>query len=1017
VFHYTLTATGNGHIYHLNDIVILPPGLTFLDDTVYFHSTSQNLAPIISGDTLAWHFDSIPWIRDSLHAASIMLTIRAVVGCDYDETPPVISSTDATSYCGLQIHDNLTPSPRPLLGDHCNPHCLFADIGPRDTTLCIGDTLILHANASGGHPPYTYLWLPDSVTTDSIVIVASTTQGYSLTLTDSIGQTYYDEIRVNVSECLCTRADIIIPDSTYSHTLGAGYSNHSVIITGTFFIDSAFYFDTCSVRMWSDARIMVLNTNQLTIDSSYVFACDSMWDAIILQDSGSSLTINTSIIEDAIKAIYSVNTFPSITIDSSLFDHNYVSINLINEDVTSTCSITNSTFQCSGGLSKYPYAGDNAFAHISLENTIMKVGDEAADDFNYFNDADYGILGSESEVTAYHNSFTNLGNFRMDDSNGGIFMYYRRNRPSILAAGNEFTEPPGITYRNEFKDCYRGITTKDDVILSVYKNFIEDCRTGILVLGNLPLNGNSPPVDIRANFVVNCNDGILLTDISKIKLNVDSNTIYSPYTDDGFPNGRHGIAVFNSYPLTDSIHINNNEVYDYHYGIKLLNADSMNYFDIGYNSITFTFDSAHSDGSWFRGLTMTDCAHANVYDNVVTWNSSPALSDAASINSFADVVQGMRIEAVERSQFTCNTITTCGTGMFLQNGCGGTQLYHNTLYDNFPGMGFDNITLPNQGDTLDPAGNVWDGSFGYTSAFGKCDGNGSLFRYYYSGAANDTTNSLYPLPPSLPFLIFPLHTSVGTFNCNSTDGPEGGNSIMNEELQSIVDVPTLADENSDFANEDKYNRQAYAYDVMLNVPELINTSARDSFMTVTEQNNIGLLSTVESSLLEGDSIQANSINSSIIDTNQIEENKKTINDIYLNSADSLTTADSITLNQIAHQLAMQGGQAVYWARGKLRLDIEDNYSSNSRPSTHFIDFGKHVLVYPNPSNENINFKCDIGNILFVQIENILGEQVLNNVIKNNQGAADITSLPNGTYILKFFLQNKEEIKKKLTIIH
>ena len=53
-------------------------------------------------------------------------------------------------------------------------------------------------------------------------------------------------------------------------------------------------------------------------------------------------------------------------------------------------------------------------------------------------------------------------------------------------------------------------------------------------------------------------------------------------------------------------------------------------------------------------------------------------------------------------------------------------------------------------------------------------------------------------------------------------------------------------------------------------------------------------------------------------------------DAAANRGDTITSADTIVVDGIAHQLALQGGEAVYWSRGRLRLDNEDEYVSALR---------------------------------------------------------------------------------------
>jgi hypothetical protein len=84
------------------------------------------------------------------------------------------------------------------------PFTLTVDAG-LDTTIYLGygdETAILTATASGGTPPYTYLW-SNNATTQSITVSPTITKSYTVIVTDADTNTAYDSVMVYVTDIRC----------------------------------------------------------------------------------------------------------------------------------------------------------------------------------------------------------------------------------------------------------------------------------------------------------------------------------------------------------------------------------------------------------------------------------------------------------------------------------------------------------------------------------------------------------------------------------------------------------------------------------------------------------------------------------------------------------------------------------------------------------------------------------------------------------------------------------------------
>ena len=78
------------------------------------------------------------------------------------------------------------------------------------------------------------------------------------------------------------------------------------------------------------------------------------------------------------------------------------------------------------------------------------------------------------------------------------------------------------------------------------------------------------------------------------------------------------------------------------------------------------------------------------------------------------------------------------------------------------------------------------------------------------------------------------------------------------------------------------------------------------------------------------------------------------------------------------------------------------------------DLAKSVSLFPNPSNGKVNLVSDIANVENISVYNAIGEIVLEDKKPTFKNELDLTTLPNGVYIVKI----KTEagfVTKKLTL--
>ena len=147
-------------------------------------------------------------------------------------------------------------------------------------------------------------------------------------------------------------------------------------IIGDFVIDNNFTFANATIMIDPDVSIIVDEYAHLTINKSNLFACEDLWNGIVLSDYSEISTINNTVIEDAKTAIQiwdKVYTF--LDIEETVFNRNKVGISLKNPSMfphgPTVFTFKNNIFSCDAPLNGT--FTDITFAGIELENVHLFV--------------------------------------------------------------------------------------------------------------------------------------------------------------------------------------------------------------------------------------------------------------------------------------------------------------------------------------------------------------------------------------------------------------------------------------------------------------------------------------------------------------------------------------------------------------------------------------------------------------------------------------------------------------------
>jgi len=211
-------------------------------------------------------------------------------------------------------------------------------VNPSSPTICSGQSTTLTASGAS-----TYVWSPatglSSTTGATVTASPTTTTTYTVTGTDVNGCTATSNVTVTVDQnCGCSNCTPLATSGTLSVSPAGGQTyciNNNITVTGnvTLFL-SEFKIDP-------NITITVDNNAVLTITGSHLYACDKMWQGIVVKPGGRVVVqsfvlgnfINrSSLIEDAFIAIDVqgdplINNNP-LTVTDATFNRNEISIQI-----------------------------------------------------------------------------------------------------------------------------------------------------------------------------------------------------------------------------------------------------------------------------------------------------------------------------------------------------------------------------------------------------------------------------------------------------------------------------------------------------------------------------------------------------------------------------------------------------------------------------------------------------------------------------------------------------------------
>jgi hypothetical protein len=297
--------------------------------------------------------------------------------------------------------------------------------------------------------------------------------------------------------------------------------------------------------------------------------------------------------------------------------------------------------------------------------------------------------------------------------------------------------------------------------------------------------------------------------------------------------------------------------------------------------------------------------------------------------------------------------------------------------------------------------------------------------YWYSHAnanltlvPNGTFVQLVP-NPALGQII----NATGFLSTCTTLSPLMLMGAMQEIVNDQVVYPVVADEM-------RYADKTTAYTTMKTdttlKEELINSNpVFETFYNTNEAGNIGQISRINDLINQQDYAGALASNSAFIPANLIEQNRKSVNDVYLNTwakeRFTFTDDEYQTLYNLAIQRPVIAGDAVYSARvmlGVEGLNMESARMVNPENSNAVTpSIGK---IYPNPAKDEayLDYQLKDGQQGVIYIYSITGQLLFEKALANdnNRLVISTSNFNNGLYFYRIIVDKAVVANEKLMII-
>lgn len=821
------------------------------------------------------------------------------------------------------------------------------------------------------------------------------------------------------------------------------FNNKNIIINGLFTVNTNLTFINCRLLMGKLARIDVVQ-GTLKLECSLVDVNNScttpyMWDGIYVSPGATLQTTNAGCsgsssaggILHAFNAVVS-NGGAVLDLAGYFFVNNLKSVVLNSFNAAHPASVKGCFFTAPALMN--PLSGVRGETGVEINNVAdVTIGTTGTNNKNTFSNLYHGIKATGSNVISTNNTYDNLTYDVPNNKNAfGIHS---------TGANKANTSITAVT-ANTFSNCDFGIFTTSRQAVT-----IKGCTLNIVSKAIFVEFNGGKTITIQNNTLNDFNFGIFCQSVNSATVNISANKLTQTQPVSFFPIP-YGILVLNPMVLTklSSTTIENNTITGTSgagvaTGILCTFVASLK---IQNNTITITKDNAFvaSQFNALYGIQVINCIEAAILNNTVQRTSANVPAAAISEKLF-----GISIENSPQNLVQTNSLLRLGSGIKASESCPNSKFLCNTLNQNFYGVFLEKADIGDQGW---PSGNnkilpdnKWINNITGGNRINGIVATPTNWAFRANPSFYSLTSNYIDVTPILDFTTTSF--TSGFTGCSASPNLFSGPSEQKREQMfgAIVREEKLF---SLKETEFKYTEKQYAF-VGLREDSLIQLGTPGdslfmAFNTTTDHGNIGKFEKVRKHIAQEELMLAEQRNQTIVTSNLMEENKKSVNEIFLRTwaleSKGFIDADSSMLESIACQNTLDGGEAVYSARVMLGMntgcggamlksgkkyekeskDISEDYlpiEIIAKPGS--IYFGD---INPNPNNGSMRLDYNVANGVNAEliITDVQGMQVAKYVLNPSGRKLSIenNTIGNGVYFYTIKVNGDMIMNKKLVII-
>lgn len=880
-----------------------------------------------------------------------------------------------------------------------NIPALSVSVSSNTNTICDGSVNLTATPNPGGSIVYGYNWVVTDAATATVVSVPGTN---TTTASPSLNFSgIYQNVNIcctitNPSGCQATQCIYLpsccqTPTSTikYSNTTFStnttltGSSTQKYQFGGSITVNSGvtLNINTAEVIMDPNTKFTILGNGALKINSSYLHACNAMWNGIYPMGT-STFSLTNSRLEDAQRVVIDSLGGAIIVLTGNYFNKNYKDVHLLAAK-TSTASFTakNNLFTCSniapptwpnyvplipnkinastfGSYASVnlmaPYstlktqAGIqlNAASQIGATNTAITIGGNATEE-NVFDKIGEGIISMASYMLVQNNVFQNIQSSLVPISgtpNAGVWIF------NINWTSTNYNSQIGGTtsQRNTFINNDNGVYDNGRQTLLVANNTFSTQTTGVTVANN----NNGHTVSTNNNNFYDNLTGIYYYNNTKITANVNDNNFTN--TSAIGTNWTNKAIVCNEVTLaTNPLNypaytVYNNNIVGFYRGIETTNTLNAYIYD---NEVHMRQDN--TSDHWQFGIEFNGTNNCQVNNNTIDMNGS-------SRNQWAYWQNAIEGNSNQVPKIQCNSTNKVCMAMQIQGSnvtAAGNGIMGNYMQDASYGVWLNNngeIGDQYTTNTSTSADNSWATTVDWYT-YTQSNSNTVLnARFYTRSTAPFDLPAIKTMNNGISLLLSGTNNSAAAGGVCNNNTPTPSNLRSSAPLNLMQNADAVAGdfandlsvmgnlnsqsldaENDEDINQKAINRYHLWRNLKLQQIEVNDMPALNSFMGAAKEQNTGLLWTVDSllHLAETDSSYINlaaQANNVIAPANAVEQNHQDFNNLYISYLQQDKKLDNIQTQQmesIATLCPANQGNSVLQARALLYYLTRKSYLS------------------------------------------------------------------------------------------